>query len=71
MSKRRTFSPEFKQQEFDGFPLLVDSTVQVFPDALDLDAGFIDAPIANCGTLVFAGHLLDARPKSDRPSVNR
>ena len=51
--------------------LLVDSSVEVFPNTLDLDVDIIHSPAAADGTLVFAGHLLNVRQKSDRPSIDR
>jgi hypothetical protein len=51
------------------FPLLVDSAVEVFPDALDLDLCLIHTPAAADRALVFAGNLLDERQKTDRPSL--
>ena len=60
-----------REQEVDGFSLLVDGTVKVLPDALDVDVGLIHAPAPTYRVLVFSGHLLDVWQKSDRPSVDR
>jgi hypothetical protein len=41
----------------DGPALFVDSQVEVFSDALDLDVRFVHAPAAADRTLVFPGHF--------------
>src|SRR5471032_1137031 len=60
-----------RQQKVDGLSLLVDSAVEVFPDALDLHVGLIHTPAATDRALVFAGNFLDERQKTDRPSNDR
>jgi hypothetical protein len=60
-----------RQQEIDGFALLVDGAVEVFPGTLDRDVRLIHAPATADRALVFAGHFLDQRQEADRPSINR
>lgn len=55
------------EQEVDGFALLVDGAVQVFPDALDLDVHLIHSPAATDRARVFAGHLLDGAAEIGPP----
>lgn len=43
----------------DGFALLVDSAVEVFPEALDLDVCLIHAPVAVDRALLLPRNLLD------------
>jgi hypothetical protein len=50
---RRGLVPLRRQQEVDGFGVLVDGAVEVFPDALDFDVGLIHAPAAADQALVF------------------
>jgi hypothetical protein len=50
---------------------VVDGAIEVLQDALDLDVGFIHASAATHRTLVFSGHLLDERQKTNRPPVDR
>ena len=45
------------QQKINGFAFLVDRTIKIFPDALDLDVSLIHAPAASHGALVFAEHF--------------
>ena len=40
----------------------------IFPDALDLNVGLIHAPAAANRALVFAGHFLNERQETDRPT---
>ena len=68
---RRSHVALRRQQEVDGFALLVDSAVAVFSDALDLDACFIHAPAAVDRAHVFPGHLLDERQETNRPPLDR
>jgi hypothetical protein len=68
---RRSHVALCRQQEIDGFTLLVDRTIQVFPHTVDLDVRFIHALAAADQTLVFAGHLFNERQKTNCPSVNR
>ena len=60
-----------RQQEVDSLALLVDSAVEVFPDALELDVGLIHAQAAANRALVFVGHLLDERQETNGPPVDR
>ena len=60
-----------REQEVDGFALLVDGAVQVFPDALDLDVRLIHSPAGTDRALVFPGHLLDERQETNRPPIDR
>jgi hypothetical protein len=51
--------------------MLVDGAVEVFSDAFDFDVGFIHAPATADRALVFSGHLLDERQKTNRPPIDR
>jgi hypothetical protein len=59
------------QQEVDGFSLLIDSAVKIFPDTLDLDVRLIHAPAAADRALLFPRHLLDERQETNRLPVDR
>ena len=60
-----------RQQEVDGLALLVDSAVEILPDALDFDVCLIHAPATADRALVFPGHLLHERQETNRPPVDR
>jgi hypothetical protein len=60
-----------KPQEVRSLALLLDSTVKLFPDALDLNVSLVHAPAAANRALIFARHFLDQRQEADRPSVDR
>jgi hypothetical protein len=60
-----------RQEKVDGLSLLVDSAVEVFPDALDLDVRLIHALTALDQALVFPRHLLDERQETNGPLVDR
>ena len=55
----------------DGFALLVDSAVEVFLEALDLDVCLIHAPAAADRALVFPRHLLDEWQETNSPPLDR
>ena len=59
------------EQEVDSFSVLVDSAVKIFPDALDLNVCLTRPPTGADRALVFAGHFLDERQETGRPSVDR
>ncbi len=59
------------QQVIDRVAVLVHRTVQIFPDAFDLDVGFVHAPASTNRALVFAEHLFQQRQKPDCPSADR
>src|SRR5471030_342323 len=59
------------QKKVDGFSLLVDGTVKIFPDAFDLDVGFVHAPAAADRAFVLAGQFLNQRQEANSPPVDR
>ena len=59
-----------RQQEVDRPAFLVHSTVEIFPDAFDLDVSFVHAPAAANLALVLAEHFLKQWQKPDRPAVD-
>ena len=49
---------------------LVDSAIEIFTSALDLDAGLNHGSAPAYRALVPAGHFLDEPQEADRPPVN-
>src|SRR5471032_1151811 len=46
-------------------------SVKIFPDAFDLDVGFVHAPAAADRAFVLAGQFLNQRQEANRPPVDR
>ena len=58
-------------REVDRPAFLVHRAVEIFPGALDQDAGLVHAPAAAHRALVLAEHFLQQGQKPDRPAVDR
>ena len=58
------------QQKFNRFAFLVHRTVEVFPNAFDLDISLVHAPAAAYRTLVLVEHILKQGQKTDHPAVD-
>ena len=59
------------QQEVDGFTPLVDSEVEIFQDAFDLDVRFIHPSARADWAFVPASHLFDKRQKANCPAIDQ
>jgi hypothetical protein len=59
------------QQEVDGFTPIVDSEVEIFQDAFDLDVRFIHPSARADWAFVPASHLFDQRQKANCPAIDQ
>lgn len=59
-----------RQEEIDSLTLLVDSTVEILPDALDPNVRFVHSPARADLALVLARLLFDHWQKTDGPAID-
>ncbi|MEA3094757.1 MAG: hypothetical protein QOJ04_6099, partial [Caballeronia sp.] len=70
VATRRGLVTARSQKEIDGVARLVDSAVQVFPFATDLDIGFVHPPALADRPLVLAKRLFEQRHEFDHPAMH-
>src|SRR5262245_35900205 len=61
----------FREQKINGFPVLIDRTIQVPPLAFDADVRFIHPPAASHEPLAAVERLFERRAVCDHPSADR
>ena len=59
-----------RQQEVDRLAFLVYFAVEIFPDAFDLDIGFVHAPTPAHRAFMFAKDFFKQGKKPDRPAID-
>ncbi|MGF6482812.1 hypothetical protein QFZ91_005039 [Paraburkholderia sp. JPY419] len=70
ISPRRSLISMGPQQEVDGVASLVDGAIQVFPLAIDLNVGLIDAPTLADGAFAATKRLFQHRQQLEGPTMH-